>query len=52
MITFEGARLCVADVSLITGLPINTIHNRLNRGLSDEDACSLVDYRRHNRFHF
>lgn len=45
MVTFNGMTMCVADASAFTGLPINTIHNRLNRGLSDEEACLTPRYR-------
>ena len=45
LVTFQGKTMCVADASAFTGLPINTIHNRLNRGLLDEEACLTPRYR-------
>jgi hypothetical protein len=46
LVTIWGTTLCVADAAKAAALPVNTIHNRLNRGLSDEEACASVDYRR------
>jgi hypothetical protein len=45
-VTIKGQTMCMADASKLTGIPIKTIHNRLNRGLPDEEACSPFDCRR------
>jgi hypothetical protein len=50
LVTIEGQVMCLADAATVSGLPIKTIHNRLNRGLSDEEACAAFDYRRYNHF--
>ena len=45
LVTVQGKTMCVADAATLFCLPINTIHNRLNRGLSDEEACLTPRYR-------
>jgi hypothetical protein len=45
LVTVHGKTMCVADAAMLFCLPINTIHNRLNRGLSDEEACLTPRYR-------
>jgi hypothetical protein len=45
LVTIQGKTMCMADAAKFTGLPIKTIHNRLNRGLSDEEACLTPRYR-------
>jgi hypothetical protein len=46
LMTVRGETMCMKDASKLTGLPLTTIWNRLNRGLSDEEACSPVNHRR------
>lgn len=50
LVVVDGRALCLADAAKLVGLPIKTIHNRLNRGLSDDDACAAFDYRCYNHF--
>ena len=42
---FEGQMLRCSDISVLTGIPVNTIRARLQHGLSPEEAFRNIDYR-------
>ena len=44
-VIFRGVRMSVVEVAKITGLSKGTIYDRLERGFSDEEACSSINYR-------
>jgi hypothetical protein len=50
LVTVQGKAMCLADAAKAAGLPMKTLHNRIIRGMSDEDACAAIDYRRFNHF--
>lgn len=44
---FEGEMLRLADISVLTGIPVNTLRARMASGKTIEQATANTDYRGH-----